>query len=107
MRYTELPELLVKVIKESQNVGPLSRRCEIQIGNVRINQEHKFNFEMLYNGKWDIEIRRRTGKVKIYLLKLNKVLRDRDISLETKITVVTPHVISVFVYGNGCEPILS
>ena len=56
----------------------------------------------LENGKCDAEIKRRIGMAKDAFQKLGKVLKDRKMSMDTKMRILDCYVKSILTYGSEC-----
>lgn len=79
---------LDKVVKESKKKGltmsiskRVSLRQELQIGDIKIKQVQKFNYQgsvITEDGKYDTEIEKCIGMAKNAFQKLNKMLSNRN-----------------------------
>ncbi|MCH9665805.1 MAG: hypothetical protein K0U41_08180 [Gammaproteobacteria bacterium] len=118
----ELQDLLDKVVDESKKKGLTinskknktecmvvskgeSPRCELKIGDITIQKIKKFNYlgsMITEDGRCDTEIRRRIGIAKDSFQKLNKILKDRKLTMGTKIRVLDCYVLSILLYGSEC-----
>jgi len=117
----KLQELLDKVVEESAKKGltinckkteclvvsKKTRRpdCRLHIGNNTIKQVSKFNYLgsiIAENGKCEDEIKRRIGMAKDAFQKLRKVLKDRKLSIDTKLRVLDCYVNSILTYSSEC-----
>ncbi|XP_037794114.1 uncharacterized protein LOC119589587 [Penaeus monodon] len=117
----KLQELLDKVVEESAKKGltinckkteclvvsKKTRRpdCRLYIGKDTIKQVSKFNYLgsiIAENGKCEDEIKRRIGMAKDAFQKLRKVLKDRKLSIDTKLRVLDCYVNSILTYSSEC-----
>ena len=77
----------------------------LHIGNNGIQQVQKFNYLgsiIKADGKCDSEIKRRKGMAKDAFQKLGKILKDRKISMDTKMRVLDCYVNSILTYDSEC-----
>lgn len=116
----KLQELLNKVAEESMKRGLSINckktecmvigkkdgpRCELYLNGTLIKQVEKFIYlgsVITENGKCDPEIRRRIALAKDAFQKLEHILRNRKLSMETKKRVLDCYVISILTYGCEC-----
>lgn len=81
-------------------------RYELQIGDVKIKHEKRFN--LTHIGKCELEIQRCIEIGNDAFQKLSNILRNRKKTLsETKKCVLDSFVISILLYGNECWAISS
>ena len=102
----KLQALLNKVVEESEKKGMtinckktecmvIRKRkdvanCELNTGNNVIKKVRKFNYLgslITEDGRSDMEIKRRIGIAKDTFMKMDEFLKDRKLSIETKIRV--------------------
>ena len=86
----------------SKGVSP---RCELFLDGVKIKQVESFTYlESVINGKakCDEEIKRRIGMAKNAFQKLGKILRNRKVSIETKMRIINCYLVSILTYGSEC-----
>ena len=116
----KLQQLLNKVNDESKKKGlsinhkktecmviskGVSPRCELFLDEVKIKQVESFIYlGSVINGKakCDEEIKRRIGMAKNAFQKLGKILRNRKVSIETKMRIINCYLVSILTYGSEC-----
>ena len=77
----------------------------LRINDTTIQQVKKFNYLgsiQTEDRKCDTKIKRRIGMAKGAFQKLEKMLKDRRMSMDTKNRVVNCYVISILTYGCDC-----
>ncbi len=121
----KLQELLDKVVEESETKGLSinckktvcmvvskkgSPRCDLRIGDASIQQAEKFKYlgsVITSDGRCDTEIKKRIALAKDTFQKLEKVLKNRTLTIVTKKRVLNSYVLSVLLYGSECWTISS
>src|SRR3984893_15745544 len=86
----------------SKNDSP---SCELYLEGTLIKQIQEFIYlgsVITKSGKWDPEIKRRIALAKDAFQRLEHILRNRKISMETKKRVLECYVISTLIYGCEC-----
>ena len=80
-------------------------RCDLRIGDAHIKQVQKFNYRgsvITSDGRYDTENKKRIGMAKDTFQKLEKILRNHKLAMETKKRVLDAHVMSILMYGSEC-----
>ena len=116
----KLQRLLDKVVEESKKKGltinckktecmVISKQkdltCQLKINDVTIKQVKSFNYLgslITGDGKCDYEIKSRIGMSKQAFQKLQKILKDRKMSMGTRKRILHCYVYSILTYGNEC-----
>ncbi len=116
----KLQTLLNKVVEESKKKGlsinckktecmvvskTISPQCQLHIGETIIKKVKSFNYLgslITEDGKCDSEIRRRIGFAKDVFQRLGNVLKNNNISMDTRKRILKCYVLSILTYGSEC-----
>ena len=118
---SELQELLNTVVDASLHRGlsinikktqcmvisksKLTPTCHIHINNETIKQVEKFKYlgsTITSDGRNDAEIKIRIGMAKDAFQKMEKVIKNKNITIETRNRVLQCYVIPILTYGSEC-----
>ena len=117
----QLQEILDKVVEESAERGlsinckktecmVVSKKldvpdCQLTVGEREIKQVEKFSYLgslITSDGRSDSEIKKRIGMSKAIFEKMGKILKNRKLSMKTKLRVLDCYIFSTLTYGSEC-----
>ena len=117
----QLQEILDKVVEESAKRGlsinckktecmVVSKKldvpdCQLTVGEREIKQVEKFSYLgslITSDGRSDSEIKKRIGMSKAIFEKMGKILKNRKLSMKTKLRVLDCYIFSTLTYGSEC-----
>ena len=117
----QLQEILDKVVEESEKRGlsinckktecmVVSKKldvpdCQLTVGEREIKQVEKFSYLgslITSDGRSDSEIKKRIGISKAIFEKMGKILKNRKLSMKTKLRVLDCYIFSTLTYGSEC-----
>ena len=117
----QLQEILDKVVEESAKRGLSSNckktecmvvskkldvpDCQLTVGEREIKQVEKFSYLgslITSDGRSDSEIKKRIGMSKAIFEKMGKILKNRKLSMKTKLRVLDCYIFSTLTYGSEC-----
>ena len=79
--------------------------CQLTVGEREIKQVEKFSYLgslITSDGRSDSEIKKRIGMSKAIFEKMGKILKNRKLSMKTKLRVLDCYIFSTLTYGSEC-----
>ena len=79
--------------------------CKLMIGGIGVKQIEKFGCLgslITSDGKYDSEKKKRIGFSKSIFVTMKKILRNRQLSMKTKLRVLHCYFFSTLTYGSEC-----